>query len=137
MHTPVVRDEKTTAPAVADAATVNGEEPNRLEEISLKATGLVAAVYVIDVATDSVPDALPRTTCTFRDPSVAPLIRLGAVKTMLVEVTELVVTEAPPILSKVSEDIPVVKLAPVSVTVCDPVLVTDVGLSEIIIGTAT
>ncbi|CAB4607091.1 unannotated protein [freshwater metagenome] len=62
VHTPVVRDETVTLPAVADAVTVNGDDPNRFEGISLKTMGLVVAVYVIEVVTESVPAAPPRMT---------------------------------------------------------------------------
>lgn len=75
-------------------------------------------------------------TCTVRIPGVSPLIRFGALKVMLVGVIELSETEVPPILSNVSEDIPVDKLVPMSVMTCDPVLVIELGVSEVIVGTA-
>ncbi len=65
---------------------------------------------------------------------MAPLTSTGALNTMIVEDTELGATKVPPTLSKVSEERPVEKLLPVSETVCEPVLVTEVGVIEEIVG---
>ena len=123
-------------PAAVVAAIEKGDEPNRFEGTSLNVTGLLVAVYVSDVLADNVPDALPRMICTVRAPSVAPLIRVGETKVTAVDETEIGVTRELPTRTWVSEEFPVEKLEPDSVIVVAPVLVTELGEMEVIVGAA-